>query len=401
MKQVAKYLRLKNILLVVYLDDILIIAQNKLECEFNTNFVVNLLNTLGFIINTEKSNLIPSQTITYLGFSYDVNKMTFSLPTNKIISLKTLIIKTCKKSIITIRDFAKVIGVLVAAAPAIPHCRHHIKILEREKFKALKAKTYNSTMVLSHQIKNTLDWWIQNLNFSENIKPKVFSLEIFSDASPTGWGAYCNDMNAKGFWQESEKLQHINYLEILAAFYGLKSFTKTKKNIRILLRIDNKTAIACINRGGSVKYRNLSKITYQLLSWCEQNQITLFASYIPSKENTEADRGSREKSVGSEYELHKQIFNKIIRVFGKPEIDLFATNLNKKCSRYISWFPDPNSVAVDAFTTSGEKLTFMHSPILNDIQNARENYSGTSHWHIGSTCVAIAAMVPFVYIVIS
>lgn len=362
MKQVAKYLRLKNILLVVYLDDILIIARNKLECETNTKLTVDLLTNLGFIINAGKSQLIPSQEITYLGFTYDLIEMTISLPLKKIHSMKKLISKIFTKSFIKVRDFARVIGVLVAAAPAIPHCRHHIKKLERAKFKALKGRTYNAKMPISKEIIENCNWFLHNLNYTEHIKPKIFSLEIFSDASPTGWGAHCNGKNCRGFWHQSDKSRHINYLEIQAAFYGLQSFTKSKRNIRVLLRIDNKTAIACINRGGSVKYRSLSKITYQFLNWCEQKQITIFASYISSKENKEADRGSRKVSVGTEYELNKQVFQKITRVFGEPEIDLFATNHNTKCKRYISWFPDPNSISVDAFTTSWGKEYFYAFP---------------------------------------
>ncbi|PJE77496.1 hypothetical protein CI610_03579 [invertebrate metagenome] len=38
--------------------------------------------------------------------------------------------------------------------------------------------------------------------------------------------------------------------------------------------------------------------------------------------------------------------------FFKPDIDLFATRLNFKLSRYVSWNHDPGSEAVDAFTVS-------------------------------------------------
>lgn len=362
MKQVAKYLRLKNVLLVIYLDDILIIARDRLECKINTNLTINLLTNLGFIINTEKSQLIPSQKITYLGFTYDLTRMTISLPLKKIESTKKLILKYITKLVIKIRHFSTVIGVLVAAAPAIPYCRHHIKKLERAKFKALKGRTYNDKMLISKEIIKSLNWFLHNLNYPEAIKPKIFSLEIFSDASPTGWGAFCNGRNCQGFWHELDKSKRINYLEIKAAFYGLQSFTKSKENIRVLLRIDNKTAISCINRGGSVKYRNLSNITYQLLDWCERKHISLFASYISSKENKEADRGSRQISVGTEYELNNQVFQKIVSIFGEPKIDLFATNLNTKCKRYISWLPDPQSISVDAFTLSWGKEYFYAFP---------------------------------------
>ncbi|KAJ8972565.1 hypothetical protein NQ314_000125 [Rhamnusium bicolor] len=101
----------------MYLDDILIIAKDKSECERNTKLTLRLLNDLGFIINTEKSQLTPSQEITYLGFTYDLIQMTVSLPLKKINSIKKGIKKYITKSSTTIRAFAKIIGVLVAAAP--------------------------------------------------------------------------------------------------------------------------------------------------------------------------------------------------------------------------------------------------------------------------------------------
>nr|CAH7763899.1 unnamed protein product [Callosobruchus chinensis] len=42
-------------------------------------------------------------------------------------------------------------------------------------------------------------------------------------------------------------------IAMTAAFYALKSFGKNYKNCDILLRIDNKAAIACINEGGIAK----------------------------------------------------------------------------------------------------------------------------------------------------
>lgn len=49
-------------------------------------------------------------------------------------------------------------------------------------------------------------------------------------------------------------------------------------------------------------------------------------------------------------EIKPTVFAKIVEVFGSPDIDLFATYTNAKCSRYVSWRPDPNSFGVDAFT---------------------------------------------------
>ena len=36
--------------------------------------------------------------------------------------------------------------------------------------------------------------------------------------------------------------------------------------------------------------------------------------------------------------------------FGSPQIDLFASRVNKKCKVFVSWFPDPDAISTDAFT---------------------------------------------------
>ena len=42
-----------------------------------------------------------------------------------------------------------------------------------------------------------------------------------SDASKQGWGASCQRTNTGGPWTATEQLEHINYLEMKAAFLAL------------------------------------------------------------------------------------------------------------------------------------------------------------------------------------
>lgn len=64
-------------------------------------------------------------------------------------------------------------------------------------------------------------------------------------------------------------------------------------NCEILLRIDNVTAISCINRMGSIKYKHFNSISREIWDWCERRKITVFASYINTIDNYEADYLSR------------------------------------------------------------------------------------------------------------
>lgn len=373
-KPIVSFLRRKQIFLVVYLDDLLIIAKDKYKCQLDTNTVTKLLKSLGFLINTEKSNLVPSQEIKFLGFIYNTHNMTMSLPQDKIISLRNIIQKISKKSQIKIRTFASLVGSLAAACPVIKYGWVHIKLLERDKYLNLhnNNSNYDKHMLISKESKHELNWWLKHITNVQDIKPKSFTIEIFTDASTSGWGASCDGKNIHGFWDEHEQSMHINYLEIKAAFYGLKSFSKNKSNIRILLRIDNVTAISCINKGGSIKFKKLNQATRLLWDWCESNNLLVFASYISSIENINADAASRCLSIESEYELNNKMFQNIVDTFGKPDIDLFATKLNTKCRKYVSWYPDPNSISTDAFTLKWSNLTFYAFPPFQIIARVLE-----------------------------
>ena len=53
--------------------------------------------------------------------------------------------------------------------------------------------------------------------------------------------------------------------------------------------------------------------------------------------------------VGSEWSLHPQVARALLRAWGNPSIDLFATCLNAKLPLYCSLVPDPQAVFEDAF----------------------------------------------------
>jgi len=84
----------------------------------------------------------------------------------------------------------------------------------------------------------------------------------------------------------------------------------------------------------------LSKLAKEIWEWCEKRNIWIFASYIPSRENTEADSESRRLEPETEFALSQLAFQRIEDRFGKAEIDLFATRINAKCERYVSWSRD-------------------------------------------------------------
>ena len=99
--------------------------------------------------------------------------------------------------------------------------------------------------------KNDFEWWFKNVDDSCNsISHGNPNIKIITDASKMGWGAELENSATGGHWAEKESRQHINVLELIAGFIGLKTFAKKKDNIHIRLRIDNTTAVSTINHIG-------------------------------------------------------------------------------------------------------------------------------------------------------
>lgn len=86
-------------------------------------------------------------------------------------------------------------GLLVSVCPAVPYGWAYTKQLERAKYLALieAQDNYEATMSLPHNIRDDLIWWSRHLvGASKKLPHLKFTVEIFSDASTTGWGAICH-----------------------------------------------------------------------------------------------------------------------------------------------------------------------------------------------------------------
>lgn len=363
MKEVIGYLRSKGHKSVFYLDDILCIGDTYEQCLNNINETLKLLNCLGFVVNYDKSMLSPCQSCKFLGFEMNTHDLSISLPLDKRSKIAQLVIKYSKLPSCSIREFAQLIGVLVAACPAVKYGWMYTKVLERQKYLALlKTDNYETKICLPEIILDDLNWWSLNIETTCNfMRQPNFELEIYTDASLSGWGAVSDGCTVNGKWKDVEKTRHINYLELTAAFLGLKSFAQNVTNCAVLLRIDNTTAISYINRMGGVQYPHLNSLARSLWQWCEERDLWIYASYVNTKENR-ADFASRIVNPDTEWALSDQAFQNVVQHFGQPDIDLFASRDNSKCSRFISWKQDPDAESVDAFTVSWKSDFFYAFP---------------------------------------
>ena len=93
-------------------------------------------------------------------------------------------------------------------------------------------------------------------------------------------------------------------------------------------------------------------VTISVFEWCNERDIVLSAAHIRGVANAEADRLSRDTKVNTEWMLKHSIFQGLMKYFGVPSIDLFASRINCQLPIYISWRPDPHACDIDAFSIS-------------------------------------------------
>ena len=103
-----------------------------------------------------------------------------------------------------------------------------------------------------------------------------------------------NDKSTGGRWLPAESEHHINYLELLAAFFALQCFHSSLSSKHIKIMIDNTSAVAQINNMGTCHSEECNSLVLQIWEFCIIHNITwLAAAHIPGSSNLIADGESR------------------------------------------------------------------------------------------------------------
>ena len=107
-----------EIRLLIFLDDILTIADSPERAAEHTEVVIRGLESLGFVIKKKKSILKPTQTISFLGFIVKSIKMLLLLPEEKLQRLKSSALSLLE-NVPTAREVLSFLGQCQAALPAL------------------------------------------------------------------------------------------------------------------------------------------------------------------------------------------------------------------------------------------------------------------------------------------
>ena len=194
-------------------------------------------------------------------------------------------------------------------------------------------------------------WWKNWLPFhnGKNILVPKEQETIFSDASKKGCGAHLHPLEIGGRWCLEERIQHINVLELQAAFLAIKALLPKIDKPHVQFAIDNQTAVTYINKLDGTHSRQLSLLAIEPWHFARQMNLTLSAVYVPGIKDCIADRKSRVFNDSLEWMLNPQVFQQILLKMQGLEVDLFASRINHQLTAFVSWRPEPGAMACDAF----------------------------------------------------
>ncbi|KAI2652720.1 ORF V: Enzymatic polyprotein [Labeo rohita] len=334
-------LRQRGIRILNYLDDWLVLAQSEEELLSHRTLLLSHLECLGLKVNLPKSMLHPSRKISFLGAIFDSTQLRAMVVPERALLIQQLAGSFRAGARFPLKRFQRMLGLMTSASPVLelgllrmrplqrwlkprvpPHAWRHGRLhvnVDRACVKALAPW-------------KDLQWYKRGVPLGLVCRRKV----VTTDASNRGWGALCDGSPAFGLWSKAEDGFHINCLEMLAVCHALCAFLPDLKGHHVLVRSDSMTVVSYINRQGGLSSRLLFTLVKDLLEWAQCNLASLRAVHVPGKLNQGADMLSRSNVPSGEWMLHPQTVQKIWEVFGKAEVDLFASKDNSHCPIYFS-----------------------------------------------------------------
>ena len=359
-----------------YIDDLFSSNARSQSTLQSRDACITLLLQVGFIINLKKSNLIPTQDMVHLGARLLTEKGIVLPPQDKVDVIVTKASTLRETSQTSARDVLHVTGLMTACIQMVPHCMLYVRPLTMHLLRHYTPGRDSIQKLISvddRTFRRALSYWTEETNLLRGVPlgsgtPKVV---ISTDASLQGWGAAWGCQTVKGIWDYLDRNLHINLLEMKAVLLALSHFQEQIRGSSVLIQSDNTTVVAYINRDGGMRSPSLNAMVRNLVDWSTCYLVTVRAVHVAGADNVQADVLSREGQVqvrnvskSTEWSLAQSVIDKVFRRWDLPDVDLFATRLNRKVDCFCSLLPDALARSHQALSIPWDKgLMYIYPPM--------------------------------------
>ncbi len=305
-------LRAGGMRILNYLDDWLILAQSRDTLLSHIDSLLIHLESLGLCVNRRKSILAPSQSILYLGVCIDSLEMRARLSRERVAAILSYLRHFREGSSVHLKEFQRLLG-LMASASAVCHLGLlHMRPLQLWLKTRVPWTAWTSgrlSIAVTRGCIEALAPWRNPNFFSRGVPLGLVTSRVVvtTDASTLGWGAVCEGTPASGQWSEPQTRWHINRLELEAVFLALKEFQAQLERQHVLIRTDNTSVVAYINRQGGVRSKALCKQAAMLLLWADSRLLSIRATHIPGLLNRRGRHAFKEENSSRGMEVTPRV----------------------------------------------------------------------------------------------
>ncbi|KAH7825987.1 uncharacterized protein MONOS_4558 [Monocercomonoides exilis] len=169
MRNVISFIRkILNVKAVAYLDDIVLLHQDKQEQKRIAQEVISIFQKIGHIVNLEKSLMKPSNRFSFLGYSWDTSNFTATLEKDRKKELLTECYRWRRRALkceqTRVRDFASYIGKLSATRFVFKEASLLLPSICMLLNRMVRKMGWKGKMRINPSILPSIQKWISRLN---------------------------------------------------------------------------------------------------------------------------------------------------------------------------------------------------------------------------------------------
>ena len=284
MAPVSAILHSMGICMRPYLDDWLVQSSSRESLLRDLQTVLHLCHELGIVINPQKSNLVPSQVVQYLGVVIDATSFRVSPSQERISKLQSTAEEFRSSASPPASLWLSLLGILSSLAHLVPGGRLRMRSLQICLHRSWDRQVLEAPVSASVECLRDLQWWLHlpRLSLGVSLCQVSPGLHFWSDV---GWGAHLDRQIASGLWDLRQAALSINARELLAVKLGLHQFQSSLQGRSVAIFCDNTTAVAYLRKEGGTRCPHLNTLAQEILRWTESLSIRLAPQFLTGSNN--------------------------------------------------------------------------------------------------------------------
>ncbi len=341
---------LQGIRVLNYLDDWLILAHSRELVSRHRDIVLGHIHSLGLRMNAKKSVLLPTQRTVFLGVCLDSVQMQARLAPSRIPVLTACLARFKLGHHVSVGTCRRLLGLMAAASPVLPlgllHMRPFLWWMKELRLHCTSYSPYQGVAQLLSTPVNVARPCLSPERGENGCDPPL----------PYDHDGRINDRLGRGLRRKAGEWRVEGRVPLLAyklpgtqgCLPGFEVFSPRSRGVSYHSQ-DGQYG-GCVPhkppRGFKVAHPGQACAPSSPLV---PRQVPLFeAVYVPGVLNLAADFLSRQKLKPGEWMLNRQTVSQIWDLFGKAEVDLFASQESSQCPLWFS-LSFPTTLGIDAF----------------------------------------------------